>query len=80
MMNDTEDLINKLSKLKIEYELLYEEFKELENIYFQIEEKDYEIALIIRKLETKFLEKEKLRLLEEKNKLEKYMRDVYGGK
>ncbi|MBQ8299976.1 MAG: hypothetical protein IJX99_09045 [Clostridia bacterium] len=79
-MNDTEDLINKLSKLKIEYELLYEEFKELENIYFQIEEKDYEIALIIRKLETKFLEKEKLRLLEEKNKLEKYMRDVYGGK
>ena len=54
--------------------------KELENIYFQIEEKDYEIALIIRKLETKFLEKEKLRLLEEKNKLENYMRDVYGGK
>lgn len=69
-----EELVNKLSKLKVEYELLKEEYTELESMYFNIEKADYEIALIIGKMEYSVLTKERDKLLLEKNQLEEVVR------
>lgn len=72
-----DDLINRLSKLKIEHELLTEELQELEKMYFDIEKADYEIALIIGKMEYNVLMQEKDKLLRKKNELEEVVRRIY---